>query len=220
MRKLNIQVALRNILHHWLISFITIFGLSIGLAGSMFIFLWVSDELNFDHFNKMGYRLYRVEEDQPYSKGLFHVNVTPWPSGPVWKESIPEIENSCRITSTGSLLFRRNDKIFYEDKVVAVDSSFFRMFTFPLLEGDSRSVLRDPQSIVISDEMARKYFGSEDALGKSIEINNSEAFQVAGIMKKIPFQFRISYSAYCRDLCSCTVPVHCGNRTSDQLSGG
>ena len=186
MRKFNIQIALRNILHHRLISLITIFGLSIGLAGSMFIFLWVTDELNFDHFNKMGDRLYRVEEDQPYSKGLFHVTVTPWPSGPVWKEKIPEIENSCRMTSTGSLLFRRNDKIFYEDKVVAVDSSFFRMFTLPLLEGNSRTVLRDPQSIVISEEMARKYFGNEDALGKSIEINNSEVFQVAGIMKKIP----------------------------------
>jgi ABC-type antimicrobial peptide transport system permease subunit len=134
----------------------------------------------------MGDRLYRIEEDQPYSKGLFHVNVTPWPSGPVWKESIPEIENSCRMTNAGSLLFRRNDKIFYEDKVVAVDSSFFRMFTFPLLAGNSRTVLRDPQSIVISDEMALKYFGSEDPLGKSIEINNSEVFQVAGIMKKIP----------------------------------
>jgi putative ABC transport system permease protein len=186
MRKVNIQIALRNILRHRLISLITIFGLSIGLAGSMFIFLWVSDELNFDHFNKMGDRLYRIEEDQPYSKGLFHVNVTPWPSGPVWKESIPEIENSCRMTNAGSLLFRRNDKIFYEDKVVAVDSSFFRMFTFLLQAGNSRTVLRDPQSIVISDEMALKYFGSEDPLGKSIEINNSEVFQVAGIMKKIP----------------------------------
>lgn len=186
MKTFNIKTAFRNILRHRLISFITIFGLSIGLAGSMFIFLWVSDELNFDHFNKLGDRLYRVEEDQPYSKGLFHVTVTPWPSGPVWKENIPEIENSCRMTNTGSLLFRRNDKIFYEDKVVAVDSSFFRMFTFQLLEGDSHSVLRDPQSLVISDEMARKYFGNEDALGKNIEINNSEVFQVAGIMKKIP----------------------------------
>ena len=155
MKKFNIHIALRNIQRHRLISFITIFGLAIGLAGSMFIFLWVSDELNYDHFNKLGDRLFRVEEDQPYSKGLYHVNVTPWPSGPVWKESIPEIENSCRMPSTGSLLFRRNDKIFYEDKVVAADSSFFRMFTFTLLEGDVRSVLRDPQSIVISDEMAR-----------------------------------------------------------------
>ncbi len=186
MKKFNIQIALRNILHHRLISFITIFGLSIGLAGSMFIFLWVSDELNFDHFNKMGDRLYRVEEDQPYSKGLFHVNVTPWPSGPVWKEKIPEIENSCRITNAGSLLFRYNDKTFYENKVVSVDSTFFRMFTVPLLTGDSRMVLKDPRSMVISSEMARKYFGNEDPIGKSIEVNNIEVFQVAGIMKKIP----------------------------------
>lgn len=186
MKKFNIKIALRNILHHSLISFITIFGLSIGLAGSMFIFLWVSDELNFDHFNKLGERLYRVEEDQPYSKGLFHVNVTPWPSGPVWKESIPEIEKSCRMTNAGSILFRHNDKVFYEDKVVAADSSFFSMFTFPLLSGDPRTVLRDPQSIVMSDEMARKYFGNEDPLGKSIELNNKEVFQVSGIMKKIP----------------------------------
>jgi putative ABC transport system permease protein len=186
MKKFNIMMAFRNIMRHRLISFISIFGLAIGLAGSMFIFLWVSDELSFDKFNKQGDRLFRVEEDQPYSNGLYHVGVTPWPSGPVWKESIPEIENSCRMTNTGSLLFRRNDKIFYEEKVMAVDSSFFGMFTIKMLEGDRLNALRDPQSIVISDEMERKYFGTEDAIGKSIEINNSEAFQVTGIMKKIP----------------------------------
>ena len=181
-----IKIALRNITGHKLVSLITIFGLAIGLAGSMFIFLWVSDELNFDRLHKMGDRLYRVEEDQPYSNGLFHVGVTPWPSGPVWKKNIPEIANSCRMTYTGSLLFRWNDKVFNEEKVLAVDSSFFRMFTFQLLAGDEKSVLTDPQSIVISDEMSRKYFGNEDPVGKSLLVNNSEVFQVSGIMKKMP----------------------------------
>jgi putative ABC transport system permease protein len=186
MKNFNITIALRNIVRHRLISFITIIGLSVGLAGSMFIFLWVSDELHFDHFNKLGDRLYRVEEDQPYSKGLFHVNVTPWPSGPVWKERIPEIENSCRMTNAGSLLFRYKEKTFYEDKILAVDSTFFRMFTMPLLAGDIHMVLKDPQSIVISSEMALKYFGKEDPIGKSIEVNNNEVFEVVGIMEKIP----------------------------------
>jgi putative ABC transport system permease protein len=181
-----LKILLRNILRHKLVSFITLLGLSAGLAGTMFIFLWVMDELAFDQFNKNGDRLYRVEQDQLYSTGVFHVNVTPWPSGPVWKAEIPEIGNSCRMTNTGSLLFRRNDKTFYEDNVVAVDSSFFRMFTVHLSEGDERKVLRNPQSIVISEEMSRKYFGSEDPMGKPIEINNSEMFQVEGIMKKIP----------------------------------
>jgi putative ABC transport system permease protein len=181
-----LKIVLRNIFGHKLVSFITIFGLAIGLAGSMFIFLWVSDELNFDRFHKMGDRIYRVEQDQLYSNGLFHVGVTPWPSGPVWKENIPEIVNSCRMTYTGSLLFRWKDKVFNEEKVLAVDSSFFRMFTFQLLAGDERSVLKDPQSIVISDEMSLKYFGNEDPIGKSLQVNNSEVFQVSGIMKKMP----------------------------------
>lgn len=181
-----LKIAFRNILRHKLVSFITIFGLSIGLAGTMFISLWVNDELNFDRFNKNGDRIYRVEEDQPYSQGLYHVNVTPWPSGPVWREKIPELENSCRITGTGSMLFRSGDKVFYEDKVIAVDSTFFSMFSFRLLEGDSKTVLNNPQSVVLSTEMARKYFGDEDPLGKSFEINNSEVFQVSGVMEKVP----------------------------------
>jgi ABC-type antimicrobial peptide transport system permease subunit len=152
----------------------------------MFIFLWVTDELSFDHFNKNGDRVFRVEEDQPYSRGTFHVTVTPWPSGPVWKENIPEIENSCRMTYTGSLLLRWNDKVFNEEKVLAVDSSFFRMFTCRLLAGDSRTALKDPLSIIISEAMALKYFGQADPMGKSLQVNNSEMFQVSGIMKKMP----------------------------------
>jgi putative ABC transport system permease protein len=186
MNKRYLLIALRNIFRHRAISFITIFGLSIGVACSMFIFLWVSDELSYDRFNKNGERLYRVEEDQLYSTGLFHVTVTPWPSGPVWKEKIPEIENSCRMTGPGSLLFRRNDKTFYEDKVSAVDSTFFSMFSYELIEGDPRTVLKDPQSIVISNEMAMKYFGSEDPIGKTLQVNNTEMFQVSGVMKKMP----------------------------------
>lgn len=181
-----LQILLRNIVRHKLVSFITIFGLTIGLAGSMFIFLWVTDELNFDRFNINGERLYRVEEDQSYSNGLYHVNVTPWPSGPVWKEGIPEVENSCRMTFTGSLLFRWNDKVFNEEKVLAVDSTFFRMFTFSLISGNKMSALKDPQSIVISETMASKYFGTEDPVGKSLQVNNTEVFQVTGIMKRMP----------------------------------
>jgi putative ABC transport system permease protein len=186
MNKRYLLIALRNIFRHRAISFITIFGLALGVACSLFIFLWVSDELSFDRFNTKGNRLYRVEEDQEYSQGLFHVTVTPWPSGPVWKEKIPEIENACRMTGPGSILFRRNDKIFYEDNVSAVDSTFFSMFTYPLLEGDPNTALKDPHSIVITDEMSKKYFGNENPMGKSLQLNNNEMFLVSGIMKKMP----------------------------------
>jgi putative ABC transport system permease protein len=186
MKKGFLKVILRSIMHNRLISLIAITGLAIGLAGSIFIGLWVSDELGFDSFNKLGDRLYRVEEDQMYDNGVYHVNVTPWPSGPVWKDKIPEIENSCRITFTGSLLLRRDEKVFNEDKVMAVDSAFFEMFSYPLVAGDKRTLLREPNSIVISTDMAKKYFGNEDAMGKSIQINNADVFQVTGIMKRMP----------------------------------
>ena len=180
------KITLRGIIHNRLISFITIAGLAIGLAGSVFIGLWVSDELGFDSFNRFGERLYRVEEDQLYDNGVYHVQVTPWPAGPVWKDKIPEIENSCRAAFTGSLILRSELKVFNEEKVMAVDSSFLNMFTYPLVSGDKRTVLREPGSIVISVDMAKKYFGSLDVIGKSIEVNNSDVFQVTGIMKKMP----------------------------------
>jgi len=176
----------RNIFRHFSVSFMNIIGLSLGLACSMLIFLWVADELSFDHFHAKADRIYRVEEDQPYSNGNYHVVVTPWPSGPVWKEKIPEIELACRITSAGSFLFTRNDRSFYEEKVSAADSSFFEMFSFDLLSGDPKTVLQSPGSIVISTKMATKYFGNEDPMGKTLQVNTKEVFQVTGVMKKMP----------------------------------
>ena len=179
-------IAFRNIVRHFSVSSMNLAGLSLGLACSMMIFLWVTDELSFDRFHKNADQLYRVEEDQYYSNGAYHVQVTPWPSGPVWKEQIPEISQACRITSAGSFLFTRNEKSFYEEKVSAVDSTFFEMFSFDLVTGDPDKVLTEPGSIVISDEMALKYFGQEDPIGKTLLANTKEVFQVTGVMKKMP----------------------------------
>ena len=179
-------IAFRNIVRHFSVSSMNLAGLSLGLACSMLIFLWVTDELSFDRFHKNADRLYRVEEDQHYSNGVYHVQVTPWPSGPVWRAQIPEIMQACRITSPGSFLITRNEKSFYEEKGSAVDSTFFDMFSFDLISGDPKNVLTEPGSIVISDEMASKYFGSLDAVGKTLLVNTKEVFQVTGIMKKMP----------------------------------
>lgn len=179
-------IAFRNILRHFSVASMNLAGLSLGLACSMLIFLWVADELSFDRFHKNADRLYRVEEDQHYSNGVYHVQVTPWPSGPVWNAQIPEISQACRITSPGSFLIRHNEKSFYEEKVSAVDSTFFEMFSFDLISGDPKKVLTEPGSMVITDEMSMKYFGSLDAVGQTLLVNNKEVFQVTGIMKKGP----------------------------------
>ena len=85
------KIAIRNLLRHKGYSAINIFGLAIGLTCALLILLWVQDELSYDKFHDQAENLYRVEQDQNYSGRLYHVNVLPWPSAPVWKEEIPEV---------------------------------------------------------------------------------------------------------------------------------
>ncbi|GAI40234.1 unnamed protein product, partial [marine sediment metagenome] len=130
--------------------------------------------------------LYRVEEDQYYSGEVYHVNVTPYVSGPVWREKIPEIEEATRYAGTGGLLFRYGENSFFEDDIRAVDSSFLKMFKFPLKQGNPETALEEPYSIVITEEIAEKYFGKEEPMGKSFRVNNQYDFKVTGILKKLP----------------------------------
>jgi putative ABC transport system permease protein len=136
--------ALRTIVRQKGFSLINIMGLAVGLACALLILLWVQDELSYDRFQEHAGRLYQVEENQFYSGEVYHVTVTPYPSGPVWKEEIPEIEDACRYQWPSGMLFTRGEKSFYEGGCVAVDSSFFNMFTFPLLKGDPATVLTEP----------------------------------------------------------------------------
>jgi putative ABC transport system permease protein len=183
----NITLAIRLLLKHKSVSFINIIGLSFSLACALFILLWVQHELSFDRFHPDYKSLYRVEENQFYSNPEpYHVNVTPNPSGPVWKDEIPEIMEQCRIAWSGGLLMSYENTKYFENDVVAVDSSYFQMFGFKLIDGAINTVLNQPNSMVISEDIAEKYFGTKDALGKVIKVNNNELFTVTGIMENPP----------------------------------
>ena len=181
-----LKVALRNILRHKGYSFINIAGLALGMACCIFLLLWVKDELSFDRFHKKADRLYRLEQEQKGPQGNFHVMVTPYPVGPVLKSDIPEIANSTRSVNLGTILLRYGEKAVFETGVRAVDTSFLEMFTFPLIKGNPGSALKHPHSIVISEDITKKYFGEEDPLGKTFIVNNKYAFSVTGVMKNVP----------------------------------
>jgi len=107
-------IAFRNISKNIVFTLINVIGLAVGLASSLLILLWVTDELSFEKFNKKADNIYRVEEDQFYSGQRYHVTVTPFPGGPVWKEKIPEITEQVRILPwLPRMLFRQGDKVFY-----------------------------------------------------------------------------------------------------------
>lgn len=178
--------AIRTIFRQKGFSLINILGLAFGLACALLILLWVQDELSYDRFHENADRLYRVEEDQFYSGRVYHVNVTPYPSGPVWKEEIPEIEEACRWQWPSGMLFNYGDNTFYEGGCVAVDSSFFNMFSFDLLRGDQSTLLSEPWSAVLTEETSEKYFGDENPVGKVLTVNNKYQFTVTGVMASIP----------------------------------
>lgn len=187
MTKNFFRIALRNIFKNKGISFINVTGLAVGLAATLLIILWVQDELSFERYNSHADEIYRVEEDQFYSGARYHVTVTPFPSGPVWKEKIPGITAQVRLLPwLPRLLFRQEDKVFYEKSVMAADSGFFGMFSLPLVNGDKVTALTSPHSIVLTDKLARKYFGSTNPLGKTITLENRYQFMVTGVLKKLP----------------------------------
>ncbi len=190
MIKNYVKIAMRNLQRHKMYSTLNIVGFAIGITCSLLIMLWVLDELSFDKFHTYADRLYRVEFDQNYSGQLFHVNVSPHPMAPALVEEIPEVENAARVNPMGELLVKHADKSFFEDSVLAVDPSFLKMFTYPLLHGDARTALADPYSIILTEERAKAYFGHNNPIGKTLNVNNNKDFTVTGVMKNIP---RTSY---------------------------
>jgi putative ABC transport system permease protein len=174
-------------------AFINIASLAVGLAGALFIWLWVQDELSFDRFHANTATLFRVEQDQIGGQGTFHVNVTQYPMGPAIQEAIPEIKRAVRYGRASGLLVRYGDKTFFEDQVRAVDPGFFESFTFPLVRGDRATALSGPGSIVLTEEMARKYFGSEDPVGKTLIVNNTHSMAVTGVARNVPADSTITF---------------------------
>jgi len=188
-------IVFRNNSKNFGYALINVTGLAVGLASSMLLLLWVMDELSYEKFNANASNIFRIEEDQFYSGQRYHVTVTPYPSGPVWKEKIPEIKNQTRISRLPRILFRTDDKVFFESAIVAADSGLLEMFTFPLIRGDHETALDAPHSIILTEKLAKKYFGSTDPVGKSLTLDNKYQFMVSGVMRELPENSMFSFEA-------------------------
>ncbi|NQV14987.1 ABC transporter permease [bacterium] len=186
MIKNYLKITLRNLWRFKGYSFINIFGLAIGLTCCLLIMLWVQDELSFDQFHKNSDVLYRVEQDQYYGGESYHVNVTPWPCVPSWKEEIPEVVEATRYGYCGGRSFRYGDHSFTEYGVMAVDPDFFSMFDFKLLKGNKNSLMLDPFSVVINEAIATKYFGETNPIGQVLSVDEQYNLTVTGVLETVP----------------------------------
>ncbi|MDN5204737.1 ABC transporter permease [Fulvivirgaceae bacterium BMA10] len=188
MLKNYIKIAYRNLLKNKVFSLINIVGLAFGSSCAILIMLWVWDEMRHDQFHTNKDHLYQliVEMDQADGSSETWVN-TPGGLLPALHKDVPEIVDFTRMTARRRLLFNYNDQRNYERGHYA-DTSFFKMFSFPFLEGNKQTALRDPQSIVISKDFAQRFFGNEPALGKVLSISGlpEAGYKISGIIENIP----------------------------------
>lgn len=181
-----LTIALRSLKRHNVYSFINIAGLAIGLACCVLILLWISDEVSFDRFHERTENLYRVVNDLNYGPISQITAGSAFPLGPALKDEIPEVKEIVRILPTRKMLIAYGDSRYYEDNFFFADPSLFEIFTFPFDQGNPNSALSSPSSIVITQEIASKYFGIEDPIGKTIQTQNQNDYIVTGVIENIP----------------------------------
>jgi putative ABC transport system permease protein len=192
----NLTIAFRNLMKNKVLSFINIFGLSTGIACSLLIILFIKDELSFDKFNKDPDRVFRVVKDFVNEDGSKLPDATtPAALAPAMQKEIPGIESTVRIFSNwgSKYLLKYGDKRFYEEGVYRADSSVFAVFNFPFIRGNATNAFKQLKSIVVTETAAKKYFGSDDPLGKTIEIENMGPYMVSGVLKDIPANSHFSF---------------------------
>lgn len=186
-----LKIALRNLLKNKVFSFINISGLAIGMAVCMLILMWVSDELNYDSFHENGDRIYRVCIDAFLGTPL-KAPVCMAPAGPAMKESFPEVLDVARLVRPRRASVLHENRPSSEDDVGYADASFFNIFTFPFVTGDPATALKAANTVVITEDVAKKYYGNGDPLGTTLEIEGIE-YSVTGVVRNPPANSHLNF---------------------------
>ncbi|MCX6568628.1 MAG: ABC transporter permease [Candidatus Aminicenantes bacterium] len=193
-----VQVALRKVKRQKGYSFINIASLAVGLACSVLMMLWVRDEVGFDRFHANRDSIYRLVTETRNETAVALDGRTPTPLGPVIKAEIPDVLDFCRYRTSKSYPVKAGDKISFGDIIGIADPSFFTMFTFPFLKGDPKTALDGPRSIVVTESLARKFFGDEDPMGKLLTVTR-DPYTVTGVIRDVPENSHLHFA--------CVIPI-------------
>jgi len=186
MLKNYFKIAFRNIVRHKAFAAINIAGLAIGMACSIFILLWVQNELSYDQFHKNAATIYRLPGGEATNSG---------PMVPELKAKIPAIKNFVRFlyVQPATTVFEMGAKRFEEKAVFYADSTLLQVFSFPLIKGNAETAMSRPDAVLITEDMAKKYFGKEDAVGKILKKDNKDNLVVTGVLKNIPANAHLQF---------------------------
>ena len=188
------RVALRSLLKHRIFSFINIFGLAIGIAACLLILQYTRFERSYDKFEANADRIYRVQLDR-YNEGKL---TTQWAAGAagigfLLKEAFPEIQAVARLHEENNIMSYK-DRFFREDHMYYATDEFLSMFSYPALKGSITNALKEPFTAVVTASTARKYFGNEDPIGKTIEMNKVNHFKITAVVPDPPVNTHLKFS--------------------------
>ncbi|MCP4728407.1 MAG: hypothetical protein GY863_25445 [bacterium] len=199
MIKNHIKIAFRNMRRQKLNTFISVFGLALSMACCIIILIWVTNELSFDRFHEKSERIYRIANRSQVNDTKVEYCLSPAPLAFTLKKDYPEVEECVRFFKFSEVEVEHGDRVIYENNILAVDSTFFKVFSFPLISGNPGDVLNRPMTIVLTKSTSEKYFGTEDPIGKALIVNKRSCI-VTGVVEDAPqnshfdFDFLVSLS--------------------------
>ena len=181
-----LTIALRNLRKHSFYTLINTLGLAVGIASCLIIVGYVTHDLSFDKHHQDAGRIYRVDCEIKFGPNHLRLAVSPAPLAEAFRNDYPEVEAIGRFWDDGSMLVKRVDQNIKETRAIFADSSIFRVFSIPLIQGNPNLALRDPYTMVISQSAATRYFPNEDPLNQTLIIENKDSYKIIGVYEDIP----------------------------------
>ena len=196
MIKNYLKITFRNLANHKFYTALNIIGLSIGIASCLLILLYVYNELSYDTFHTKAERIYRVGLNGKIAEQEIFTTSTCPPMAFTLVQEFPEVENATRLyTYWGQQIIRYGETAIVEEKIYFADSTFFDIFSYKLLEGDPATALTEPNTLVLPEDIAQKYFGDEPALGKTLLVGTEKTpHKVTGILEKLPSNTHLHFN--------------------------
>ena len=197
MIKNHLKVALRNLWKSRGFTAINIIGLATGLGVCLLIVLYVTDELSYDKHYQYADRIYRIDADIYFNNTQFTSATSPKPMAPQLLKDYPQVEQMVRISyfnSPTDIMIKKGGAWIQDHHCAFADSTFFKVFTLPMIAGDPNIALNEPHSIVIDESAARRYFNSTAVVGKTLELDDKTICKITGVMRDMPRQSSFHFS--------------------------
>ncbi|GAB4027573.1 ABC transporter permease [Spirosoma gilvum] len=190
-----LKIAWRNLRKDKFYSLINILGLTIGVTCGLLLLLYVTDELSYDRYQANASQIYRIVSHITEPDKVNRWSSTQPALAPTLKKDYPFVKNYVRFFPYGRMLFRQGEKRFYEENVYSADSTVFDVFSYKFVEGDPKTALHQPGSVVLTQTAAQKFFGSKSALGQSLQTNDTTFYKVTGVLEDIPKNSHFTFNA-------------------------